>query len=185
MVIEETVVPLFRYAGHRRSVGLLVLGNVPVIGVAALVHQLLATTGASVAQRATASIVAGALVLAVVLLVLRGMARVVAAELVVRDGIVRIVERRRSSTPCSIHQLEVRRLAYLAHEGSLLAPHVMTLEIRGLADRPLRICAPGVLGGWEPADGRLDAAPEYEVRPAHWPVLTSVLLPQIPDPCEL
>jgi hypothetical protein len=172
---QRTIVPLSRFAGHGRRVLVMVLGSVAIVSVAALVHELVATTEASVAVRAVASIAAGVLALAAVLFVMWATSSSEVLRLEVSEDGIGIVTRHGSTEPCSLDRLEIRRLAYLTHEGGAGQPHVMTLEIRGLGRRPLQICAPNVRGGWPQPDGQLFSPPEYELEPKHWTVLCAML----------
>jgi hypothetical protein len=65
---SATVVPLVRFAGHGRRVVFLVLANVAIAGIAGLTNGLLTDTGASMMVRVVASITAGALAFAAIVL---------------------------------------------------------------------------------------------------------------------
>lgn len=173
--MQRTILPLSRFAGHGRRVLVMVLGSVAIVAVAAIVHELAASAELSVAVRAVASMTAGALTLAVVLFLLRATSSSVALRLEVSEDGVGIVSRRGVAKPCAVDRLEIRRLAYLTHEGGSGRPHIMTLEIHGLGRRPLRVCAPSVRAQWPHPDGELFSPPEYEIEPEHWTVLCAML----------
>jgi hypothetical protein len=173
--VQRTIVPLTRFAGHGRRVLVLVLGNVAIIGIVALVHELAVVAGASIAVRVVASVAAGVLVLAAMLFVMRATSRSAALRLEVSGAGIGIVSRQGVAEPRPIDRLEIRRLAYLTHEGGSGQPHIMTLEIGGLGRSPLRICVPKLRGGWPHPDGQLFSPPEYEIEPEHWTVLCAML----------
>jgi hypothetical protein len=173
--VQRTIVPLARFAGHGRRVLVLVLGNVAIVGMVALVNELAVLAGASVAVRVVASIAVGMLVLAAVLFAIRATSSSAALRLEVSGAGIGIVSSHGVTEPRPIDRLEIRRLAYLTHEGGSGQPHIMTLEIGGLGRRPLRICAPKLRGGWPHPDGQLFSPPEYQIEPKHWTVLCAML----------
>src|SRR5690554_6637319 len=172
---ELTLVPLKRFEGHGRRTAILVLGNVSIIAMAAVTYELVAATHASIAVRAVATLGAGALVLMVMLWVYWATARSVPLRLFVSPNGVGILGRHPPTRPCPIDRLTVRRLAYLPHEGGAGHPHVMALEIGGLARRPLIVCAPKMRGGWPELDGHRFRPPQYELEPEHWTLLCAML----------
>ena len=175
MRVEPHIIELKPYAGSSSVVWGLIAGNTAIVAAAALVHTSSSAAGLPDGLRIAATIVAGALVTAALVVAHRHRLGTTATRLVLTGTSMQVFPRRGSARTHTLSRFEVRRLAYLSHEWHPGRPHVMVLELRAPRFRPLRIYAPPSAGSWPEHEGEARLPPTFEVSAEDWTSLCEAL----------
>lgn len=173
---EPRIIDLKPWSGSVRVAWGLVAGNAAIVAAAVLAHTGVSAVGGSEPIRIGATLLAGSLVALALVAAHRRRLRSTAARLVLTRTSMQIFPRRGPTREVPLSTLQVRRLAYLVHQGSHPDhPHMMVLDLRIHPFGRLRICGRGIRGGWPAHEGEARIPPELEVTADDWATLCECL----------